>query len=138
MADYYTRFSCLIDLKTAENAARAVDIYENETSDEAGDELYCDGFEFEYTDQASPGLMWIHGDAFGDPERVIKFVLRCATEFDLQGLWGFQYANTASRPRLDAFGGGAHVIDLTTRKTVAWIETSEWLALTLAEGNENV
>ncbi len=33
---------------------------------------------------------------------------------------GFQYALTCSRPRLDAFGGGAHVIDLGTRKSIGW------------------
>ncbi len=56
--------------------------------------------------------LWIHDDDHGDVEAVIRFVLRLAEELDLIGLWGFQYALTCSRPRLDAFGGGAHVIDL--------------------------
>ena len=46
-------------------------------------------------------------DVTGDPERLIQFVKRCAAEFGLTGRWGFQYANTCSRPRLDGFGGGA-------------------------------
>jgi hypothetical protein len=62
--------------------------------------------------------LWIHDDCSGDPERVIAFVLLCAEQFDLKGLWGFEYANTCSKPRLDAFGGGAHVIDLGARKKV--------------------
>jgi hypothetical protein len=71
--------------------------------------------------------LWMHDDVSGDPELLIEFVLRCAEEFDLKGLWGFTYADTCSRPRLDAFGGGAHVIDLGARKTLGWISTDEWL-----------
>ncbi|MGB4907012.1 MAG: hypothetical protein WBP15_00590, partial [Tabrizicola sp.] len=55
-------------------------------------------------------------------------VLRLADELDLTGLWGFQYALTCSRPRLDAFGGGAHVVDLGARKSVGWTSSQEWLA----------
>ena len=58
-------------------------------------------------------------------------VLLCAEEFDLKGLWGFEYANTCSKPRLDAFGGGAHVIDLRARKSVGWTSTNEWLCRAL-------
>ena len=50
---------------------------------------------------------------------------------DLTGLWGFQYALTCSRPRLDAFGGGAHVIDLGARKSIGWTSSQEWLAAAL-------
>jgi len=66
---------------------------------------------------------------------VIAFVLLCAEEFDLKGLWGFEYANTCSKPRLDAFGGGAHVIDLGARKSVGWTSTNEWLAVALDGGD---
>ena len=46
-------------------------------------------------------------------------------------MWGFTYALTCSRPRLDAFGGGAHVIDLGARKSIGWTSTQEWLAAAL-------
>ena len=62
----------------------------------------------------------------------IRFVLRLAEELDLTGLWGFDYANTCSRPRLEAFGGGAHVIDLGARKSIGWISTHEWLTAALS------
>ena len=74
---------------------------------------------------------WIHDDEHGDVEAVIRFVLRLAEELDLTGLWGFQYGLTCSRPRLDAFGGGAHVIDLGARKSIGWTSTQEWLASAL-------
>ena len=58
-------------------------------------------------------------------------MLRLAEELDLTGLWGFQYALTCSRPRLDAFGGGAHVIDLGTRNSIGSTSSQEWLAAAL-------
>ena len=64
---------------------------------------------------------------------VIEFALLCAREFNLTGLWGFEYAHICSKPHLDAFGGGAHVLDLTGRKIVASIGTHDWLSQMLEE-----
>ena len=64
-------------------------------------------------------------------------MLRCAKEFCLTGLWGMQYANTCSRPRIDGFGGGAHVLDLATGETVDWIYTDGWLSTVLDGGDPN-
>ena len=74
-------------------------------------------------------------DGTGDPEHVIQFVKRCAAEFGLTGLWGMQYANTCSKPRVDGFGGGAHVLDLATGETVDWIYTDGWLSIVLEGGD---
>ena len=42
------------------------------------------------------------------------------------------FADVASAwPRLDAFGGGAHVIDLGARKSFGWTSSHEWLAAAL-------
>ena len=68
---------------------------------------------------------------------VLGFVTQKNLEqFGLKGLWGFQYANTCSRPRLDGFGGGAHVLDLATGETVAWTYTDGWLAEMLDGGDD--
>lgn len=74
-------------------------------------------------------------DGNGDPEHLIQFVKRCAAAFGLTGHWGMQYANTCSRPRIDGFGGGAHVLDLATGETVDWIYTDGWLATVLEGGD---
>ena len=66
----------------------------------------------------------IRDDVTGDPQQVILFVQRCAEAFGLTGRWGFQWANACSRPRVNAFGGGAHVLDLETRETIAWTDTN--------------
>ena len=82
-------------------------------------------------DAPEGSTLWIHDDEHGDVEALIRFVLRLAEELDLTGLWGFQYSLTCSRPRLDAFGGGAHVIDLGSRKSIGWTSSQEWLAAAL-------
>jgi hypothetical protein len=133
MADYFTHFSCLLDVGTPENVARALDLYATAPDDEDGLRI-ADGFDLSIQNDSGTEL-WIHDDCSGDPERVIEFVLLCAGQFDLKGLWGFEYANTCSRPRLDAFGGGAHVIDLDARKSIGWTSTNEWLAIALDGGD---
>lgn len=78
-------------------------------------------------------MLWFHDDdSQGDAEGLIRFVLRLAEEVDLTGLWGFAVAFSCSRPRLDAFGGGAHVVDLRARKVIGQLGTHEWLTVALS------
>ena len=133
MADCYTHFSCLLDVGTEAKAEQAVDLFLRLCDEEdAESELLCHGFELSLVDGGSGGLLWIRDDESGDVESVIAFVLRLAEELTLTGLSGFEHANTCSRPRIDAFGGGAHVIDLGKRKSIGWTSTQEWLAIALA------
>lgn len=132
MADYFTHFSCLIDVGTAEKAARALALFADLcAADQDADDPEVAGFDLALQDAPEGSILWIHDDEHGDVEAVIRFVLRLAEDLDLTGLWGFQYALTCSRPRLDAFGGGAHVIDLGARKSIGWSSTNEWLAAAL-------
>ena len=131
MADYFTQFSCMFDVGTAENAARAEEIRREQADalDEAeGIDL---GFAMERDRNCGPGALWISSDGHGDPEHVIAFVLRCAEAFDLKGRWGFTWALTCSKPRLDGFGGGAQLLDLGQRKSLAWTDCDHWLAAVL-------
>jgi len=132
MADYFTRFSCLLDVGTPDKAARALALFhELHAADQDTEDPEVAGFDLVRQDAPEGSSLWIHDDEHGDVEAVIRFVLRLADELDLTGLWGFQYALTCSRPRLDAFGGGAHVIDLGARKSIGWISTQEWLPTAL-------
>ena len=132
MADYYTHFSCLLDVGTVEDARAAHRLYARLRQEDADrDEPLCSGFELTLQEGDDAQHLWIRDDVSGDVEQVVGFVLRLAKEFDLKGLWGFDYANTCSRPRIDAFGGGAHVIDLSSRKSIGWTSTHEWLAAAL-------
>ena len=132
MADYFTHFSCLLDVGTPENAARALDLYNRLSEDGASEEPPSEGFLLSIQPEHGGSQLWMRDDVTGDPERLIPFVTRCAAEFGLKGRWGFQYANTCSKPRLDGFGGGAHVLDLATGETVDWICTDGWLDQTIS------
>ncbi len=132
MADYFIQFSCLLDVGSPDNAARALALFQElRAADQDADDPEVEGFDLVRQDAPKGSALWIHDNDHGDVETVIRFVLRLAEELGLTGLWGFQYALTCSRPRLDAFGGGAHVIDLGARKSIGWTSSHEWLAAAL-------
>jgi hypothetical protein len=132
MADYFTHFSCLIDVGTPDKAARALALFQElRAADQDADDPEVAGLTLVRQDAPEGSSLWIQDNDHGDIEAVIRFSLRLAEEFELTGLWGFQYALTCSRPRLDAFGGSAHVIDLGARKSIGWISTQEWLVAAL-------
>lgn len=127
MADYFIHFSCLFDVGSAINAveAEAIRCAHAKTLDEVeGVHL---GFDMETDAASGPGALWISGDGDGEPEHVAAFVLACAEAFGLTGRWGFCWALTCSKPRLHSFGGGAQVIDLGNRTTLAWTDCEQWL-----------
>ena len=128
MADYYVQFSCMFDVGPAENAARAEEIrcrHAEVLDDVEGVDI---GFDMKTDPDSGPGALWISSDGHGEPEHVIAFVLACAHAFDLKGLWGFAWSLSCSKPRLESFGGGAQVLDLALRKSLAWTDCSHWLA----------
>ena len=137
MADYFTHFSCLLDVGTPQNAARALELYNTLSADGASEEPPSDGFLLSIQPEHGGTQLWMRDDVTGDPERLIQFVKVCEAEFSLSGRWGFQYAKTCSKPRLDGFGGGAHVLDLAAGETVAWTYTDGWLAKGLDGGADD-
>jgi len=132
MADFFTHFSCVLDVGTSDNAARALKLYQAFMEDAAHEEVPPDGFLLSIEPEHGATKLWIRDDVTGDPQQAILFVQRCAEAFGLTGRWGFQWSNACSRPRVNAFGGGAHVLDLETHETIAWTDTNGWLARTLA------
>jgi hypothetical protein len=129
MADYFTHFSCIFDVGSAENVARALDLFEIYATELDEAEGVEPGFDIEADPDTGDGALWLRGDGCGEPEHVITFVLRCAEAFDLTGRWGFAWALSCSKPRLDGFGGGAQLIDLGERRSLAWIDCSYWLGI---------
>jgi hypothetical protein len=126
MADYFTHFSSLLDVGSPDKAARALALFQSlPAADQNADDPEVAGLTLVRQDAPEGSTLWIHDDEHGDVEAVIRFVLRLAEDLDLSGLWGFQYSLTCSRPRIDAFGGGAHVIDLGARKSTGWTSTQE-------------
>ena len=109
MADYFTHFSCLLDVGTAENALAAHRMFiQARLEDLDRDEPLCSGFEFSLQEDDAAHVLWIHDDESGDVEQVIGFVLRLAEAFDLKGLWGFTYA--LCRIRHKAYYAGIRIM----------------------------
>ena len=93
MADYFTHFSCIIDVGTADKAARALALFQDlRAAEQDADEPEFAGLTLSRQDAPEGSTLWIHDDEHGDVEAVISFVLRLADALDLTGLWGFQYA----------------------------------------------
>lgn len=127
MADYFTQFSCVLDLGMEDNAARALALYDQLAAElEESDDTQI-GFLASITPEGGGAQLWICADESGDPDHVARFVCRCAEAFQLTGRWGFQWAHSCSKPRLDGFGGGALLIDLAAGETVASLDTGDWL-----------
>lgn len=126
MAEYYTHFSVLLPVG-AGNVEAALALYGLlEAELEAGSEAI--GFAAEAHDRTDDTVWLWDGGGCGDPEHVITFAFRCAEAFGLSGRWGFHYGLSCSRPRLDGPGGGAQVLDLGRRRSLAWLDTDHWLA----------
>ncbi len=100
MADYFTHFSCMFDVGSADNATAAEAIRRRQADELDVAEGRDFGFEMEIDTARGPGALWISSDGYGEPEHVIAFVLACAETFDLTGRWGFTWALTCSKPRL--------------------------------------
>jgi hypothetical protein len=128
MADYFTHFSCVLDVGAPDNAARALDLYPAFMKEAAREGALAGGFRVSIHPDQRGTKLWMRDEVTGDPLQVIIFVQRCAEAFRLTGRWGFQWANTCSEQRINAFGGGAHVLDLATRRPIASIRTNGWLA----------
>jgi hypothetical protein len=128
MADYFTSFSCIFHVGSAENAARADEIRGALAADLYRDEGGYPGFQMQVDHENGPGALWLYSDDYGEPEHVVRFVLRCAEALDLQGVWGFTWALSCSKLRLDAFGCGGHVLDLGIRETVADLNCAAWVS----------
>jgi len=137
MVDHYTRFSCLLDVGTPNNAARALELYNKLSELGASKEPISESFALSIQPEHGGSNLWIRDDGNGDPESVIRFVKLCAAQFSLTGLWGFQYADTCSRSLVNMFGGGAHVLDLATGETVDRVGTDLWLSMILNGGDPN-
>jgi len=108
MTDFLTRFSCLLDVGTAANAARAFQIYSTLIADNAREDPPAEPFLVSLTPEHGPARLWLRDPGSADQQLAIIFVTRCAEAFGLTGRWGLQWANVASDPVADGFSGGAH------------------------------
>ena len=136
MADYFTTLSVLFPLGSGANVAPALALY-RQLEEELDADAETIGFEAQADEPPTGAHLWLHADENAEPEHVITFALRCAEALNLTGLWGFRWSLSCSKPRLDGYGGGAQLLDLGKRKSLAWVDTEQWLLERLDAG-ENV
>jgi predicted Rdx family selenoprotein len=121
MADYYTHLSFVVT-GTAEEQERLVEMLDeaNQLADESLEPNLGADYEID-----ADGV-WIHdADGYVELELLSEVLANWLDEIGSTKSIGFEWANTCSKPRLDAFGGGAMVIRAFT--ATEWLSTSRWL-----------
>ena len=135
MADYFTNFSLVFSLPSAEAQAYALELAEQASRIQQGDEEsekfpddlksvvedWC--FETNEDTAENKPALWLHSSN-GGIDAVCSFIQHLLQKFDPQGRVEFEWANDCSKPRTDAYGGGAAII---TAKKIKTMSTCEWL-----------
>jgi len=136
MADYYTLFSFVLDLPDdiaidyAMNVATMTDTL-RWLSDEDRKSSNLDfptdledsleDWSFEIVKEKSG--IWIHSD-YGGIDAACQFVQHLLDRFGINEPVTFEWSNTCSKPRVDAYGGGAAII---TAGEIKMMSTSQWV-----------
>jgi hypothetical protein len=135
MADYFTNFSLVISLANETEQAYALDLAHKASLTQQGDELPDDfpkalaeaiedwHFEGVADDSGSNHGLWLHS-IYGGVDAVCLFIQHLLQKFDPQGKVSFEWSHDCSKPRVDAYGGGAAFITAQAIKTMS---TAAWL-----------
>jgi hypothetical protein len=135
MADYFTKFSVVLPLPNEAAQRYALDLDANARRVVHGDEPpdnfppslaeVTEDWQFETDAESADGKwgLWLHSE-YGGIDAVCAFVQHLLQKFDPSGRLTLEWSNDCSKPRLDAFGGGAALITATEIKTM---NTAEWL-----------
>jgi hypothetical protein len=132
MADYFTNFSFILPLaddvqkEYALNLAHAASQHRfaevplpADFPAALGDRLEDWSFEVE----ADNDGLWLHSDS-GGIDAVCAFIQHLLEKFNPSGRITFEWSHDCSKPRTDAYGGGAAIITATEIKT---LNTADWL-----------
>ena len=136
MADYFTHFSLVVPLPSETAQEYALELHHQAEQTHQGDELSKDfpkeleteleDWQFE-TDADSPAEdhgLWLHSEN-GGMDAACAFIQHLLQKFDPTGRVTFEWSHDCSKPRTDAYGGGAAVITAQEIKTMS---TGQWLA----------
>ena len=139
MADYFSRFSVLIPFRSVEARACALALQDAHNA-QWGKTQPCTTEPFYFGAEEKPAEpdgtapLWVSDQGCGNEEGVIAFVQECVRQKLCAGSrWSFIWSYDCSRPRLDAYGGGACVIDLETGERLASLDLAE-MADAIASG----
>jgi hypothetical protein len=135
MADYFTNFSLVLSLANEAEQKYALDLAHKASLAQQGDELPDDfpkalvnmiedwQFETEADNSGTGHGLWLHS-MNGGVDAVCAFIQHLLQKFDPQGKVSFEWSHDCSKPRVDAYGGGAAVItaqEIKTMSTAAWL-----------------
>ena len=142
MADYFTNFSLVLELPDQSAQAYALNL-----AKEAADMRFGEGDSPElppgfpaslvdvleiwlFETEAQGSLeqdkygVWLHsGD--GGIDAACAFIQHLLRKFNPAGTVTFEWSHDCSKPRIDAYGGGAAII---TARKIKTMTTGEWLA----------
>jgi len=135
MADYYTNFSLVLKLANETEQAYALDLAHKASLAQQEDPLPDDfpknlvdmieDWQFE-TDADNSGTthgLWLHS-MYGGVDAVCAFIQHLLQKFDPKSYVTFEWSHDCSKPRVDAYGGGAALItaqEIKTMSTAAWL-----------------
>ena len=135
MAEYFTNFSLVFSLPSQEAQAYALELADQANRIQQGDEQsagfpedlaeHVEDWCFETnadTTEKKPAL-WLHSSN-GGIDAACAFISHLLEKFDPTGCVTFEWSHDCSRPRTDAYGGGAAIITATEIKTMS---TCVWL-----------
>jgi len=141
MADYFTNFSLVINLASEAEQAYALDLVHKASAAQQGDELPADFpkaltdaiedwyFETEADESATKHGLWLHS-VYGGVDAVCAFIQYLLQKFDPMRYVTLEWSNDCSKPRTDAYGGGAAVI---TAQEIKMMTTGGWLQEQIAQ-----
>ena len=134
MADYFTNFSFILALASTEQQNNAIKLFLQMSAIQQGEDAPAD-FPASCKDAAEdccfevqadgPNALWLHSSS-GGIDAVCAFVQHLVQKFDLKPVT-FEWSHDCSKPRTDAYGGGAAIIkadEIQTMNTSDWLRTS--------------
>ena len=143
MANYYTHFSACLSLPNQEALDYAMNLHKEimALALDGIDSRVVNGVEydvgwFECESDGSPNGygLWLHsGDGSGDVDCCLQFVQHLLGKYWPDEAWSMEWSNDCSKPRLDAYGGGAAVV---TKDKIYSMNTGEWIGETLKQLNK--
>lgn len=133
MADYFTKFSLILELPNEAAQMHALALAHQAHRIQQDDEPpgdfpaslaeFVEDWAFE-TDAETDGWgIWIHSE-YGGIDAVCAFIQHLLLTFDTGGRLTFEWSQDCSKPRVDAYGGGAAII---TAEEIQTICTAQWL-----------
>jgi hypothetical protein len=132
MADYFTNFSLILPLKDDDQKQYAIKLAEQASSHRYHDEPLPDSFpaslkddleDWNFETEAMDEGIWLHSGS-GGIDAVCAFIQHLLQKFNPAPFVAFEWSHDCSKPRTDAYGGGAAFITATDIKTM---NTSDWL-----------